>query len=303
MKTIELTKHDTKALETITPFLAKLQEFVNVNIIDTKTSGLTAAKVQEQFFQENSDVTLSPTDFIYGFRIAVKTDSITGIEGVKKAGYRMIGFEKPVGTKEQADKVNPLADVVEALQATVDKHIQGDNKMTAAMLFEKYAAENTCALSSKDFVDAFRGLIKDGKIVGLKNAYKAGYKRDNGEEEVVASSSDNEVVDGPGKGKMEILITERLKAVAIDSRNWQLQRKGETGKWKKDGYCASTSDMCAILASKAFDDVFKSMDSFNIKDFAHMLELAEERIATCLEDAMLPPVTVPVEDKSVSIGN
>ena len=300
MKTTELNKHDTKALETITPFLAKLQEFINVNIIDTKTSGMTAAKVQEKFYQENSDVTVSPSDFIYGFRIAVKTDSITGIEGVKKAGYRMIGFEKSATKEAAPEKINALADVVEFVQATVDKYIVNDTKMTAAMLFEKYSADYGCSLSSEEFVNNFRGLIKDGKITGLKNAYRAGYRRDNGEEEV-ASSSDNEVPQTKGK-HMELMLTDRLKAVAIDSRNWQLQRKGESGKWKKDCYCSTTSNMFSTLANKAFDDEFKHMDSFSIKEFAERLELAEERIATCISDAMLPPTIVTndvAEDVSV----
>jgi len=302
MKTIELNKHDTKALETITPFLAKLQEFINVNIIDTKTSGMTAAKVQEKFYQENSDVTVSPSDFIYGFRIAVKTDSITGIEGVKKAGYRMIGFEKSATKEAAPEKINALADVVEFVQATVDKYIVNDTKMTAAMLFEKYVADYGCSLSSEEFVNNFRGLIKDGKITGLKNAYRAGYRRDNGEEEV-ASSSDNEVPQTKGK-HMELMLTDRLKAVAIDSRNWQLQRKGESGKWKKDCYCSTTSNMFSTLANKAFDDEFKNMDSFNIKEFAERLELAEERIATCISDAMIPTAVVDVSDtEDMSVEN
>jgi hypothetical protein len=301
--TVELNKHDLKALETITPYVAKLQEFVQANIIDTKTSGLPAAKVQEQFFKQNDGVTLSPVDFIYGFRVAVKAGSITGIEGVKKAGYRMVGFEKTTGaTKEPVEKVNPLTDVVEALQVTVDKHIQGENKMTAAMLFEKYIEDNTCQLGSTDFVNAFRGLVKDGKIVGLKNAYRAGYKRDNGEEEVVASSSDNEVEDVAAKssGKPEILLTGRLKAVGIDSRNWQLQRLGSTGKWKNDGYCASTSDLFQTLARKAFDDELKNMGCFTIQEFADKLEQAEERIADMFSCGMTPAATVPVEEVELS---
>lgn len=67
---------------------------------------------------------------------------------------------------------------LEDIQAFIDLHVQGSNTMTAAEIADGFCKENDCDLSNKDFVASFRVALREGKITGIQNAGRAGYRRE-----------------------------------------------------------------------------------------------------------------------------
>ncbi len=83
----ELNVTDAKFLAQLKPFISTLQTFVKKNICNGNT--MTAGAIFEAFSKE-SDCKLDSESFVKGFRIAVRTGLIKGIESAKRAGFKKL---------------------------------------------------------------------------------------------------------------------------------------------------------------------------------------------------------------------
>lgn len=286
--TTTISKYETKMLEIVRPFLADLQTFINTNIIEADVA-MTAPKVQETFCQTHDIGDVRTEDFIFGFRVAVKTGELTGIEGVRKAGYRKIGsnasqVKEAKENTEPKEETTQLDGSVEVLQGFVDKHIIGENKMTAAQIYTKFKQECGCDLSEDDFIKAFRILVRQDKITGLESAQRAGYKRATEQ-----SESDNTEEVALDSDKCQIVISDRRVLVSEDHRNWKLLlKKNPTSGWVTDGYYGSTDQMLRALSKKLVDDELRNMKGFTIAQLTEKLDEAVANISGMLSKAMTP---------------
>ena len=273
----ELTKTDEKLLALIAPFLKDIQAFVDKNIQGKNT--LTAAGIGEKFTAENPKCKLSNDVFVKAFRVAVHAEKITGIESAKRAGYRRIGATADEPATDADTVSSPsIEPYLEDLQAFVDLYIQGAERMTAAAIYQKFSAENKCALSEDEFVVAFRLAIKENKITGLESAYRWGYRRagaqmfDENEEDETDSCS--------------IIIDSRRRVTAQDRYNWAYQVRNSSGKWVTEGYYSSAPGILRSLARKLMDDELKSMESFNVAQLEEKFGEAQTHLADLLKAAM-----------------
>jgi hypothetical protein len=298
--TIAMSKNEIKMLETVKPFLNDLQTFINTNIIDADVA-MTAAKIQEEFFKIHDTGDTRADYFTFGFRVAVRNGDITGIEGVRKAGYRKIGsnssqVKEPKEHTEPKEETTMLDGSIDVLQGFVDKYIIDETKMTAAQVYAKFKTECDCDLTEDDFIKAFRTLIRLDKITGLESAQRAGYKRateqtDNDNETEVALDSD----------KCQIVISERRVLVSEDHRNWKLLlKKSPTSGWVTDGYYGSTDQMLKALSRKLVDDELRNMNGFTIAQLAEKLDEAVSNITGMLSQAMAPKAEVVPVVESVA---
>ena len=274
----QLTKTDEKYLALIEPHLGDLQAFVELHIHGSST--LTAAAIHEGFVAE-SNCDLPADDFIKGFRVAVRVGKITGIESAKRAGYREKGAAPGQSAADAAlENIDPY---LEDLQSFVDLHIQGDTRMTAAVIYQKFSAENKCELSEDDFVKAFRLALRENKIVGLESAYRFGYKR-AGATSDDAASGDDESVGNNGRGV--VIIDDRRRLVALDKYNWGYQTRKDSGRWSTDGYYAHVFQALRGLARKLIDDELKNMESFPVDQLEQKFAEAESNLSVLLHKAM-----------------
>jgi len=276
-----LSKTDVKYLAAIEPFLADIQTFVAEHIRDGAT--MTAAVIHEQFVTGRDDCELCDLDsdsFIKGFRVAVRTGRITGIEGAKRAGYREVGGKTTV-TKTAVDQtLESIEPYLEDLQAFVDLHIKGDVRMTAAVIYQKFSEDNECSLDEAEFVKAFRLALREGKITGLESAYRYGYK------EAGAQSSSDDVEEGPSNGRGEVIIDNRRRLVALDKYNWAYQTRRESGKWGNDAYYSNAFQSLRGLARKLMDDELKQMPAFPVEKLEEKFTEAEKHLMELLREAM-----------------
>ena len=114
-----LSKAELKYVQTMTPYLVAVQALVDDHII-RGNKPLTAVKFQEIFYKGNA-CNLPPEEFVMGFRVLVRVGKVTGIEGVRKVGYRKIkGAEasvssaKPFVQEPESVVVNEVDDFAEA---------------------------------------------------------------------------------------------------------------------------------------------------------------------------------------------
>lgn len=271
----ELNVTEAKSLALVESFIADIQNYVDVNI--GEGNAMTAAAVYEGFKSE-AGCDLGEEDFIKGFRAAVKTERITGIEGAKRAGYRRIGDTlKPKSTEDVLELLEPY---IAGIQAFVDKNIQGEVRMTAAVLFEKFSRTTKVNLSSDDFVKLFRIAIREDKIQGLESAYKFGYKR-AGTKSVISDDDDTEE-EKTGHDVCEIVIDERRKLIVLDRLNWALQVRRDTGTWATEAYIPNIPSGIHSLARRLMDDELKGLSKFALRDFASRVVEAENRITELL---------------------
>lgn len=273
---MQLNKSDIKLLSTIEPFLNTLQEFIDQHIQGSKA--LTALAIHNKFCEE-TDCNLDKDTFVRAFRLSVKLDKITGIEGVKRLGYRRIGFagKSKSAIDNTIELINPYID---DLQAFIDLHIQGAVKMTASVIYTKFKNENECLLSEDDFIKAFRLAIRDNKITGLTSAYKFGYKRAGYHEESTNAENSTEELENDS---CEIILNTTSKITALDKYNWGLQTKKESGHWTTDAYFGTTYNALRIIARKIINREIQDMDNFNIDELSKQILKAEKNIASKLD--------------------
>lgn len=272
----QLTKTDEKYLSAIEPYLEDLQKFVAENIRGTNT--MTAGAVAEAF---NSD--LDAKTFVNGFRLAVRTGKITGIESAQRMGYRELGSGGK--SRSAADMaLESIEPYIDDLQACVDLHIQGKTKMTAAVIYQKFTEENSCDLTEDEFVKAFRLALRENKITGLENAYRFGYKRAG----AVAITNNSDVGDDENTehDNAEVIIDDRRRVVALDRLNWGYQVRRDSGSWATEAYFTNTEMMIRGIARKLLDDELKIMDRFNIEELLNRLGEAEKRLTKLLTKAL-----------------
>lgn len=286
--TNELNVTEAKSLTLIEKYIGDIQNFVDVNI--GEGSAMTAAAIYEGF-KTGFGCDLSEDDFVKGFRAGVKVNRITGIEGAKRAGYKRIG--EALAKKATDTDLEGIAPYLEGIQAFVDKHIQGEIRMTAAVIYEKFSKSTKLELSEEDFVKSFRLAIREGKIKGLESAYKFGYKRISTAVEVDETEEDEEKT---GHDICEIVIDERRKLVALDRLNWVLQVRKDTGSWANEAYIPNIESGIRCLARRLLDDEMKGMNRFSIIELANRIEEAEKRIQDLL--VKIVPEKTKVEVKA-----
>jgi hypothetical protein len=269
----QLTKTDEKFLEVIEPHLAGLQKFVAENIRGANT--MTAAAIAEAF-----DSGLDAKTFINGFRLAVRTGKITGIESAQRSGYRELGSGGQ--SRSAADvALESITPYLENIQAFVDKHIQDSTRMTAAVIYTKFKAEKGCDLSEDEFVKAFRFALRENKIIGLESAYRFGYKRTGAVAITEDSDGDNEE-EKTGHDNAEVIIDDRRRVVALDRLNWGYQVRRDSGTWATEAYFNNTELMIRSIARKLLDDELKGMNRFNLDELLERFQEAEDRITKLL---------------------
>lgn len=174
-----MNKYEAKRLAVFAPYIAPVQDFVDTHIIGSKT--MTAKEIAVEFVIENECV-LTPNDFVNSFRLAIHENKIKGLEGAQRAGYRRIGAHVMTGTDAA---IAAFAPHVSHAQDLVDKHIQGDNKMTTKAIFDLFLKDWLIVNPDQSFseeqsnlwINGFRFAIRDRKITGIENAGKLGYKR------------------------------------------------------------------------------------------------------------------------------
>jgi hypothetical protein len=277
----QLSKTDEKYLSMVEPHLGDIQAFVDLHIQGSST--LTAAAIHQGFTAE-TDCDLSGDDFIKGFRIAVRIDKITGIESAKRAGYRRIGAAKGQSAADAA--LESIVPYLDDLQSFVDLHIQGSTRMTAAVIYQKFSAENKCELSEDDFVKAFRLALRENKIVGLESAYRFGYKRAGAKPEVSDDSASAGDDKAGNNGRGEVVIDERRRLVALDKYNWAYQTRKDSGRWNNESYYSNAFQALRGLARKLMDDELKQMESFPVEQLEQKFSEAESNLMALLHKAI-----------------
>jgi hypothetical protein len=275
----ELNVTDAKSLAAIKPFIGALQTFVKKNICNGNT--MTAGTIYEVFSKE-SKCGLDSESFVKGFRVAVRVGLITGIESAKRAGYKEAGTALMKSAND--DVLEDIQPYLEGIQAFIDKHIQGDTRMTAAVIYEKFKKTVKCELSEEDFVKSFRLAIREGKIQGLESAYRFGYKRIG--TKVVTDDDDGDDSEKTGHDICEVVIDERRKLVALDRHCWGLQVRRDTGSWATEAYFPNIKSGLEGVARRLLDDEMKGVSKFMLKDFISRIVDAEARITALLMQIM-----------------
>jgi hypothetical protein len=299
---------ETKQLALIEQYIKATQKFLDENITDDKAmTSLAIAMAMKDIL----NYIIPEEVFAAAFRLAVREGKITGIEGIKKIGYRRLNG----APKVKAPKVDHIAEsfipYIDKVQAFVDQKIQGETKMTAAVIYQKYrVTDKNCTLSENDFIQAFRQAIHDGKIKGLEGAKKAGYKRSNGQTPAVTaptSAADRgDEVEVPWG--CEIVIDDSHRIVALDDKNWGYQKRG-TGAWANAAYFGNSIEMVHGIALRIVDDNLKLPDSIDISQFGKKIVEAESRIMERLRLAMVErdwgticnKLSLPVTSKSEEV--
>lgn len=278
MDQIELSKTDSKYYNMILSQIADLQAFIDKNIVDGKT--MTASMIYQKFPGAKG---LTEEDFIRGFRIALREEKITGIEGAQRAGYKRIG-----STIAKAAK--PLAPYMERLQKFVSDHIKGPVRMTSAVIYEKFVQEYGCSLTEEVFVSEFRACVRDNTITGLEGVKRAGYKAATKPfSKPVDSETDEEEIDVSEGGPGLITIDDTHRIISADSRNWSYQIRKDSGIWSTEAYFSNHAVMIQGLARKLLDKQLRAMESFNIKELSQKIEQAENNIVELLKKAISTP--------------
>lgn len=274
----ELSKTDAKSLALVEPLLDDLQVYVEVNICDGNT--MTAAAIHEGF-KEDVGCDLEVDDFVKGFRIAVRTGRITGIESAKRLGYRKIGDTAKVITANDAalDNIEPY---LEGIQTFVSARIRGEVRMTAAVIYKKFKAEVGCDLSEDDFIKSFRLAIREGKITGLESAYRFGYKEAGSGGSSKDSETLDEVEEKTGHDICEVIIDDRRRLVALDRLNWAFQVRKDSGSWVTEAYFPNYRESLKGVARRLLDDELKGLARFNVNEFEERFDEAENRITELL---------------------
>ncbi len=280
-----MNKYEEKHFALIESLVPSIQAFLDKNIVGDRA--MTAATIAEKFIKENKS-SISQDDFVTGFRIAVREGSLTGIVGVRKAGYRRIGA---VATSVTAiDKsLSAFVPYVEKVQALIDKHIQGVTKMTAAAIYHKFLVENgICDLDEENFIKGFRVAIRDKKLTGLCSAGRWGYQRGDAIETDEEDNEDDELPEEEGVSSKgcEVVIDETRKLVALDDKNWGYQVRRNSGTWSTVAYFGNSMAMVSAVARRMIDEEWKMSDGFDISQVTHQLKDMEARITQLLRTAM-----------------
>jgi hypothetical protein len=84
---------ETKQLEIFKPYIPAVQAFVDKFIVGTST--MTASKISAEFNVVTPTCLLSGTEFITGFRLAIREGLIVGLEGAQRLGYKRAGSVLP----------------------------------------------------------------------------------------------------------------------------------------------------------------------------------------------------------------
>lgn len=291
----ELNSIEVKALAIINPYIDSIQVYVDTNIVDGHA--MTAAMIYEGF-KNTCNCKLDADNFIRGFRIGVKSGRITGIEGVKRLGYRRVGdnVQTTTSTEEVVDVFEPYLNDV---QIFVDKYIQDTVRMTAAVVYEKFKQNHKCELSEDDFVKSFRLAIKEGKINGLESAYRFGYKR-IGTNLPINSDMKEEEEEKTGHDICEITIDDRRRLAVADRFNWVFQVRKDTGTWANEAYIPNIESGIRCLARRLLDDEMKGTSKFPLEDIANQVHQAEERIIDLLNKILCAKDQEEVPEPEVS---
>jgi hypothetical protein len=222
---INLSKNDSKILAIFQPYVANLQGFIDRNIYGTVS--MTAATIAEKFLKQNTDCKFSQDDLVKAFRLCVNTGAITGIEGVRKAGYRRVSAgsaPKPNQPKSIDEMLKDISPYIPSIQVWADEVIQGDTRLTAQAIYEAFKKDKGCDLDENTFVEQFRIAVREDKIVGLYSARRWGYGRDDGTESEDSSSEDN---GGMPKGRLNPLERAAAKPTslrrAVTAKCWDCQ--------------------------------------------------------------------------------
>lgn len=282
---MELNKTEEKYLALIEPYLETLQEFVDEHIKDGNT--LTAAAIHEGYLKEyetESDIA-DEDEFVKGFRLAVRVGKIVGIESAKRLGYRRIGDSSKTKTATEAS-LEQIAPYLESLQAFVELHFQGNTKMTAAAIYERFKDESGCDLDEETFIKGFRVAVSQNKI-GLTTAYRFGYKRAGTRvEEDGTTVIDTEDDDTSTPIGAEIRIGEGTKIVRIDKYNWVMMVLNDSGSWVRKGYYGNSPWSAVHMAERLLKAETDRHIPYDVKDLLNTVKKAQDHLAKLLEDAI-----------------
>jgi hypothetical protein len=111
-----MNNYEQKLVDKYSAYLKAIQTFVDKNIVGEKC--MTAAAIADGFTKGMAkDATPELISFINYFRLAVREGLITGIKGVKKAGYRRCSDNPPLKTDDN-DSSSTLVSFTEPLVDT-----------------------------------------------------------------------------------------------------------------------------------------------------------------------------------------
>lgn len=88
-----MNNSEQKTMNVFTPYIDVVQIFVDEHIVGTTT--MTAKEIAEGFFQTNTNCLLTGSDFVDGFRLAIREGLIIGLEGAQRKGYKRAGVVLP----------------------------------------------------------------------------------------------------------------------------------------------------------------------------------------------------------------
>lgn len=296
MSSVEnLSKTEQKLFDLISPQLESLQLFVDECV---KAAGTMPAKVIcQKFYEEFDDLDRIPEDdFIKAFRLSIRIGKITNLIGAKRAGYRHVNAVKSSSSDQSSASsasdrtLEAILPYIEDLQAFVDRRIQGEVRMTASKIYERFIVSHKCDLSQDDFVKSFRVALREGKISGLESAYRFGYKRRGSSPTSNNSSTSKSTASGSNHVQVpehcEIIIDDNRKIVPLDKYNWSLMIRRDSGTWSTEAYFNTGFECLRSIARRLMDEELRNMHSFSISEFGKKLEEAESRIAELLSRRM-----------------
>lgn len=279
-----LTKHQEKVLSSITPHINDIQKTIDKHLVGGRY--MTAAVIIDTFKKENT-CEINHDTLVTAFRLAVGAGKITGIVGARRHGYKRIGCEASPSKSPEDKTDNALALIspyLDNLQIWVDDRIQGEVRMTAAVIYKKFHSEKGCDLSEDDFIKQFRLAVKEGKLTGLESARKFGYKR-AGENSDAEEATEETDISNKESDSCEIIIDNNRKLVASDRFNWSYAVKRGAG-WHVVAWFGATPGMVKSLVRKLIDEEFKNLESFHLAELPSKIDEVEDKLTNLLLKAM-----------------
>lgn len=196
-------------------------------------------------------------------------------------------------TNSETKTFKLIESFIPEIQKFVDRNIVSTHTMTAKEIHSKMYHQNLCTLDEVTFIKAFRLAISLGKITGLESAKRAGYRRCSNKQkpipvivEEIETLPDSPSEEGEECSGCEIVINETTKLKSADRHNWVLMVKKGTERWAVDGHFDSVKVMLKYLPHKLLDNELKSLDQININELSNQISIAENKIATALENAI-----------------
>jgi hypothetical protein len=178
--------------------------------------------------------------------VLVRADKVTGIEGVRKVGYRRLkGAEASVPAKPVVQEPEKTG-----FDKVLDEELKSPKfKAEYDEAVEEIAAEQVAA--------------------------------EQVEEEVEESPSSTPTPNVSTVGT--IMIDECRRLVPLDKLNWSFQERKNSGIWVNKGYFVNYAEGLRAVAGKLMDDEIRAMPNFNLAEACSRIIAAENKIVDLLK--------------------